>query len=205
MRCDLSIDTNQQREMLQASVPAPSPRPYDSLLPQLVMGRLTWSGVHENKSRIEEVWKEEKEEDEDLDEGGQQKEKVPVIISSNDTSSGHPDMTIEMSSSGNEEIQEERDNEDQMKASGDSMENDYRNMEQNTALSGSGEEDVSNNLHITMYNGPESSQAGKIRQIFPENNFSGSSQLENQETRNDILLRSSGSGQEIALFSGSGE
>lgn len=195
--------------MLQASVPAPSPRPYDSLLPQLVMGRLTWSGVHEkgqeNKSRIEEVWKEEKEEDEDLDEGGQQKGKVPVIISSNDASSGHPDLTIEMSSSENEEIQEERDDEDQMKTSGDSMENGYRNMEQNTALSGSGEEDESNNLHITMYNSPESSQAGKIRQIFPENNFSGSGQLENQEARNDILLRSSGSGQEIALFAGSGE
>jgi len=195
--------------MLQASVPAPSPRPYDSLLPQLLMGRLTWSDVHEkgqeNKSRIEDVWKEEKEEDEDLDEGGQQKEKVPVISSSNYESSGHPDLTIEMSSSGNEEIQEERDNEDQMKASGDSMENDYKNIELNTALSGSGEEDESNNLHITMYNSPESSQAGKIRQIFPENNFSGSGQLENQEARNDISLRSSGSGQEIALFSGSGE
>lgn len=200
--------------MQQASAPAPSPRPYDSLLPQLVMGRLTWSGrnekAQENKSTVEEVWKEEKEEDEDLDEGGQQKGKVPVIISGNDRGSGHRELTIEMSSSGNENIQEERNHDDETKASGHYMESDYRDMEQNAALSGSGEENESNNLHITMYNRPDSGQGEYVRQIFPENDFSGSGQLENQEARDYILLRSSGSGQtderlEIASFSGSGE
>jgi len=207
-------DGNQQKEMQQASAPAPSPRPYDSLLPQLVMGRLTWSGrnekAQENKSTVEEVWKEEKEEDEDLDEGGQQKGKVPVIISGNDRGSGHRELTIEMSSSGNENIQEERNHDDETKASGHYMESDYRDMEQNAALSGSGEENESNNLHITMYNRPDSGQGEYVRQIFPENDFSGSGQLENQEARDYILLRSSGSGQtderlEIASFSGSGE
>ena len=197
--------------MQQASVPAPPPRPYDSLLPQLVMGRLAWSAkAQENKSTIEEVWKEEKEEDEDLDEGGQQKGKVPVIASGNDQGSGHRELTIEMSSSGNENMQEERNHDDGTKASGRYMENDYRDMEQNTALSGSGEENESNDLHITMYNGPDSGQGEYVRQIFPENDFSGSGQLENQEAKDDILLRSSGSGQanerlEIASFSGSGE
>jgi len=66
--------------MQQASAPAPSPRPYDSLLPQLVMGRLTWSGrnekAQENKSTVEEVWKEEKEEDEDLSAGNVTTRKV---------------------------------------------------------------------------------------------------------------------------------
>ena len=200
--------------MQQASAPAPSPRPYDSLLPQLVVGRLTWSGrnetAEENKSTNGEVWKEEKEEDEDLDEGGQQKGKVPVIISGNDQLSGSRDLTIEMSSSGNEITQEEINHDDETKASGHYMENDYRDMERNTALSGSGEENESNDLHITMYNRPYSSQGENVRQIFPENDFPASGQLENQEASDDILLRSSGSGQaderlEIASFSGSGE
>lgn len=200
--------------MLQASAPAPPPRPYDSLLPQLVVGGLTWSGrnekAQENKSRIEEVWNEEKQEDEDLDEGGQQKGKVPIIISGNDEISGHQHLTVEMSSSGNEETQEERNHDDEMKASGHYIENDYWDTQQNPALSGSGEENESNNLHITMYNSPESGQGENVRQIFSENIFSGGRQLENQDARDDILLRSSGSGQrderlEIASFSGSGE
>ena len=201
--------------MQQISAPAPLPRPYDSLLPQLVVGGLTWSGrnekAQENKSTIEEVWKEEKEEDEDLDEGGQQKGNVPVIISGNDQGSGHRDLTTEMSSSGNENIQEERNHDDETKASGHYMENDYRDMEQNTALSGSGEKNESDNLHITMYNRPDNAQGEYFRQIFPENDFSGSDQLQNQEARDDSFLRSSESGQstderlEIASFSGSGE
>ena len=200
--------------MLQASAPAPPRRPYDSLLPQLVVGRLTWSGrnekAQENKSTIEEVWKEEKEEDEDLDEGGQQKGKVPIVILGNGGGSGHRDLPIEMSSSGNERIQQERDHDDETRASGHYIEKDYRDMEQNTALSGSGEENESQNHHITIYSGPDSGQGEYVRKIFPENYFSGSGQLENQEVRGDILLRSSGSGQtderlEIASFSGSGE
>ena len=200
--------------MQQASAPAPPPRAYDSLLPQLVIGRLTWSGrnetAQENKSTVEEVWKEEKEEDEDLDEGGQQKGKLPVTVSGNGQGSGHRELTIEMSSSGNENIQEERNHDDETNASGRYMESDYRDMEQNTALSGSGEEHESNDLHITMYSRPNSGQGEYIRQIFPENDFSGNGQLDNQEARDDILLRSSGSGQtderlEITSFSGSGE
>ena len=200
--------------MQQASAPAPPPRPYDSLLPQLVVGHLTWNGRNEkpdeNKSTIEEVWREEKEEDQDLDEGGQQKGKVPVIMSGSNQLSDHRDLTIEMSSSGNDIIQGERNHDEETKASGHYMENDYRDMEQNTALSGSGEENESNNLHITMYNRHDSSQGENVRQVFPENDFSGSGHLENQEARDDILLRSSGSGQadeslEIESFSGSGE
>ena len=204
--------------MQQASAPAPPPRPYDSLLPQLVVGRLTWNGrnekAEENKSTVEEVWKEEKEEDEDLDEGGQQKGKVPVIISGNAKGSGHRDLTIEMSASGNENTQEEINHDDQTKASGHYIENDFRDVEQTMALSGSGEENESNNLHnfdnFPICNRPDRSQGENVRQTFPENDFSGSGQLENQETRDDILLRSSGSGQtddrlEIASFSGSRE
>ena len=162
-------------------------------------------------SRVyQEVWKEEKEEDEDLDEGGQQKGKVPVIISGNDQGSGHRDLTIEMSSSGHENTQEEINHDDETKPSGHYMESDYRDMEQDMALSGSGEENESNNLHIAIYNRPDNGQGENVRQIFPENDFSGSDQVENQEARDDILLRSSGSGQtddrlEIASFSGSGE
>ena len=82
-----------------------------------------------------------------MDEGGQQKGKVPVIISGNAKGSGHRDLTIEMSSSGNENTQKEINHDDQTKASGHYIENDFRDVEQTMALSGSGEENESNNLH----------------------------------------------------------
>ncbi len=222
-------DGNQPAEILQPSAPAPPPRPYDSLLPQLALGGLTWSGkndkpggnqetkslAQENKPGNEEVWKEEKEEDEDLDEGGQQKGKVPIIVSGNDESSGHPqDLSVEMSSSGNdhEEMQKDGDTEKEMKASGDNKEQDDGKTEQNMALSGSGEANESNNLHLSMYINPESGQGENVRRIFPENDFSASGEAEQQETSDDNVASSSGSGQyqrderlELTSFSGSGE
>lgn len=208
--------------MLQLPTPpAPPPRPYDSLLPQLALGGLTWNGKTEGNlasaaqknNTGNEVWKEEKEEDEDQDEGGQQKGKVPIIVSGNDESSGNPQhLSAEMSSSGNEEMQNEGDHQNEMKASGDNIEQDDWKTEQNMDLSGSGEEDETNNLHLSMYISPENGHGDNIRRIFPENNFSGSEQPEKQETGDSIEAGSSGSGQyqgderlELTKFSGSGE
>lgn len=223
-----STDANQQGEMLQPSAPPSSPRPYDSLLPQLALGGLSWSGTNkkqeenqesksaalESKSGVE-IWKEEQEEDQDLDEGGQQKGKVPIIVSGNDESSGNPqDLNVEMSSSGNDETQKGRDHENEIKASGDSIASEDTETGQNMAFSGSGEENESNSVHETtyMYSSPESGQGENVRRIFPETNFSGSGQPANQETSDDILVSSSGSAQypgderlEMTTFSGSGE
>lgn len=221
-----STDESQRGEMLQPSAPPSLPRPYDSLLPQLALDGLSWgsksekpeenqetkSAALENKSGVE-IWKEEQEEDQDLDEGGQQKGKVPIIVSGNDESSGNPqDLNVEMSSSGNDEIQKGGDHENVMKASGDNIGSDDTETEQNMAFSGSGEEDESNSEHETIYSSPESGQGENVRIIFPETNFSGSGQPANQETSDDILVSSSGSAQypederlEMTTFSGSGE
>lgn len=53
---------------------------------------------------------------------------------------------------GNENIQEEINQDDEMKFFGYYMENDYRDMKQIMVLFGSGEENELNNFYIIMYN-----------------------------------------------------
>ncbi|KAJ7390792.1 hypothetical protein OS493_022350 [Desmophyllum pertusum] len=235
-------DGNQPGQMLhEPPAPAPPPSSYDSLLPQLAVSGLTWSdrnekpeenqenktaATQENKSGIEEVWKEEKDEDLDLDEKGHQKEEVPIIVSGNEDASGNDrppgnektsgdqDLNVETSSAGNEEeIQEYRNYDNEMEASSDNTEYNDMKTEQNLASSGSGEQIELTNDHVTMYRSPESGQGENVRLIFPEDNFSGSGQLEQQQTSDAIIASSYGSGQyeaddqemEMASFSGSGE
>lgn len=237
-----STDGNQPGQMLhEPPAPAPPPSSYDSLLPQLAVSGLTWSdrnekpeenqenktaATQENKSGIEEVWKEEKDEDLDLDEKGHQKEEVPIIVSGNEDASGNDrppgneetsgdqDLNVETSSAGNEEeIQEYRNYDNEMEASSDNIEYNDMKTEQNLASSGSGEQIELTNDHVTMYRSPESGQGENVRLIFPEDNFSGSGQLEQQQTSDAMVASSYGSGQyeaddqemEMASFSGSGE
>lgn len=190
---------NKQQQMNEPPAPAPPPRPYDSLLPQLAVSGLTWNGktekpegdqvsepmAQQNRSGADVVWKEEQEEDEDLDsETGQQKEEVPVIVSGNDENLSGEEPSVEVSSSGNEELMQGRNHDSVLKTSGENLENDDKNtVDQDTASSGSGEADESENHHVAMYNSPESGQEEEegVRQVFPENEISGSGQVSTQE------------------------
>ena len=97
----------QQKEFVTVPAPVPPPRAYDSLLPKLFLsGGPTWATGDGNKTTNrnpdfsahtnQEIWKEEKEEDEDLTESGQQKGEVPVRVNSND----HQGLLADVSSSG---------------------------------------------------------------------------------------------------------
>lgn len=97
----------QQQELVTVPAPAPPPRVYDSLLPKLFLsGGPTWATGDGNKTTNrnpdfsthtnQEIWKEEKEEDEDLTESGQQKGVVPVRVNSND----HQGLLADVSPSG---------------------------------------------------------------------------------------------------------
>lgn len=197
--------------MNEPPAPAPPPRPYDSLLPQLAVSGLTWNGkrkkaeenqadgqtAQKTESSQDVIWKEEKEEDEDLDaENGQQKEEVPVIVSGNDEiSSGH-EPRVEMLPLGNKEVKHAKTHESQPTTSGENFENYHENTEGHvTSSSGSGEEMDSEEQHdVSMYNSPESTQEGDVKQVFPESDISGSGQhsaqeIDDNETSSDGIRR----------------
>ena len=193
--------------MNEPPAPAPLPRPYDSLLPQLAVSGLTWNGkrkkaeenqadgqtAQKTESSQDVIWKEEKEEDEDLEaENGQQKEEVPVIVSGNDEiSSGH-EPRVEMLPLGNKEVKHAKTHESQLTTSGENFENYHENTEGHvTSSSGSGEEMDSEEQHdVSMYNSPESTQEGDVKRVFPESDISGSGQhsaqgIDDNETSSD--------------------
>lgn len=147
--CICLLDRSEQGDMLATSASAPPPKAYDSLLPQLFLsGGPTWNpNEHGNtisaSQDTQEVWKEEKEEDEDLNESGQQKGEVPIVeLGKGEEHSGDHDMDMEISSSGSGEVNQEGNNDGEMMASGEIVKNDADKMQQNTtviSLSGSGE------------------------------------------------------------------
>jgi len=97
----------QQQELVTVPAPLPPPRAYDSLLPKLFLsGGPTWATGNGSKTTHgnpdfstqtnQEIWKEQKEEDEDLTESSQQKGVVPVRVNSNDQQG----LRADVSSSG---------------------------------------------------------------------------------------------------------
>ena len=188
---------NKQEQLNEPPAPAPPPRPYDSLLLQLAVSGLTWNSkqkkteeyqtdrltARKNGSGQEVIWKEEKEEDKDLDaENGQQKQEVPFIVSGNDEFSSGQEPRFEMISLGNKDVRQGIKHESLLKTSGENFENYDENTEgQEMASSESGEWMESEERHVAMYNSPQSNQAGGVKQVFPESDISGGGQHLAQE------------------------
>ncbi|CAH3028110.1 unnamed protein product, partial [Porites evermanni] len=222
----------QQQELVTVPAPLPPPRAYDSLLPKLFLsGGPTWATRNSSKTTHrspdfstqtnQEIWKEEKEEDEDLTESGQQKEVVPVRVNSNDQQG----LRVDVSSSGSgwdivkDGAKNSEGNEGDHHLTGEhttstsfsfsgSEENITRkmeskqkvpegdSMEENATLSGSGEEERTRK-HVIVADRPKNGLVTeKIKIVLPENDVSGSGKIDDQEGWADSGVSLSGSGQQ---------
>ena len=164
--------------MITVPAPAAPPRAYDTLIPKLFLSDgPTWhkgkkdSAEHMNTNYTaqgnQEVWKEEKEEDEDLDESGQQKGEVPI-----EENSGERDLHVESSASGSGWSDVKGD----ITASGEYVAHDENKVENNPSMmfssSGSGELNEDRNIEGEMVANDEneSNDNDKIKQ---DSSFSG--------------------------------
>ena len=265
----------QQQELVTVPAPLPPPRAYDSLLPKLFLsGGPTWATGNSSKTTHrspgfstqtnQEIWKEEKEEDEDLTESGQQKGVVPVRVNSSDQqgrragvsssgsgwdivkdgaknsegNEGDHQLTGEQTTStsfsfsgsgdksevGRNEVKmvpdKEMLNDDNFEQSSSTEyhsssgadaapteENITGNMEgkqkvpegdsieEYSTSSGSGEEEQTRK-HVIVADRPKNSLVTEnIKIVLPENDFSGSGKIDDQEGWADSGVSLSGSGQ----------
>lgn len=264
----------QLHELVTVPAPLPPSRAYDSLLPKLFLsGGPTWATGNGSKTTHrnpdlstqtnQKIWKEEKEEDEDLTESGQQKGVVPIKVNSNDQqglrddvfssgsgwdivkdgvknskgNEGDHHLTGEQTTStsfsfsgsgdksevGRNEVkiaEKEMLNDDNFEQSSsteyhsssgadaapteenikEKMEGKQKvpegdSTEENSTPSGSGEEEQTRK-HVIVADRPKNGLVTEnIKIVLPENDFSGSGKIDDQEGWADSSVSLSGSGQ----------
>lgn len=204
------IDRSEQGEMLAVSATEPPPRAYDTLLPKLFLSSgPTWTKKNTNQGEKqdttyatqggEKIWKEEQEEDEDLDRRGQQKGEVPAVELGNEGKhSGDKYLDTDLSTSGSGVVMSQgRNMEDESLASGETEAQSGDQVEENAnfAARSSGSGEVQNVREI----GIEMTASGDTLRNFEnkmgqENVISGGGE-QNNVNKQDMASYSPGSGQ----------
>lgn len=198
-------DRSEQGEMLTVSASAPTPRAYDALLPKLFLsGGPTWARWKNNPAAQQNsnytaqgnqtIWKEEQDEDEDLNEGGQQKGEVPIAdLRKEEEHPGYQDLDIEMSSSGSSRVNGGINAEAEMRGSGEQEVKYNDKIEQNTTLaalsSWSGEANKDRNIEREMTVSGEAKENDDDK-MGQKELFSGSGE-QNEATKHHIAFYSS--------------